>query len=396
MPKAASKVRVAGSLAVFAEGLRNHLLAEGYTPLSTANLLRLTAHLSRWMKQQRVRSALTPTQAERFVRHRRQSGYTQFLSIRSLRSILCYLASAGAIEWTEAKTIDRSPAGRKLQRYIEYLNKERDLTASTVRAYAATAKRFLDAHSDMRLLTAAHVTDFVLRESRRYSIGTTKFTVTVLRSFLRYLHVAGEIDADRTGAVPSVAGWRLQGLPKEANADDVAKLVCGCNRRTAVGRRDYAVILLLSRLALRAAEAAALTLDDVRWADGEIVIRGKGSESRLPLPKDVGRALTGYLRVRGCAATRSLLLRVRAPRSGLSAGSVKAIVASACRRAGVAPVGAHRLRHTAATAMLRNGASLSEIAQVLRHRSVDTTAIYAKVDRAHLKPVARPWPAGSP
>lgn len=394
MPTAASTVRVTGPLAPFAEGLRRALVGAGYTPLSAANLLRLTAHLSRWMKASRVPAVLTSTLTEQFLHHRRRCGYTGFRSTKSLRRILSYLASIRAIEWQP--DADRRLACPLLQRYVQYLTTERRLTASTVRQYATTAARFLDAQADVRRLTAAHVTDFVLRESRRYSIGTTKLTVSALRAFLRYLHVAGEIDADRTGAVPPVAGWRLAGLPPEVPATDVAPLLAGCNRRTAVGRRDYAVILLLARLGLRAVEAATLTLDDLRWADGEIVIRGKGSESRLPLPQDVGQALVAYVRVRGRGPTRGLFLRVRAPQGGLSVAGIQAIVAAACRRARVAPIGPHRLRHAVATTMLCQGASLTQIAQVLRHRSVDTTAIYAKVDTPRLRPLARPWPAGAP
>lgn len=394
MPTVASTVRVTGPLAPFAEGLRGSLLGQGYTPLSTANVLRLAAHLSRWMTIQRVPMALTAALAEQFLHHRRRRAYTQFRSIRSLRPILSYLASVGAIEWPAAA--DRRLACPLRQRYVQYLTTERGLTAPSVRQYATTAARFLDAHADVRRLTAADVTDFVLRESRRYSVGTTKLTVTALRAFLRYLYVAGEIDADRRGAVPPVAGWRLAGLPPEGPATDVAPLLAGCPRQTAVGRRDYAVLLLLARLGLRAVEAATLTLDDLRWADGEIVIRGKGSESRLPLPPDVGRALVAYLRVRGRGPTRGLFLRVRAPQGGLSVAGIQALVAAACRRARVAPIGPHRLRHAVATAMLRQGASLTQIAQVLRHRSVDTTAIYAKVDTPRLRLLARPWPASAP
>lgn len=392
MPTAACTVRVTGPLAPFADGLQRSLLDQGYTPLSTANLLRLAAHLSRWMQARRVSTALTPTLVEQFV-HQRRRTYTQFRSSRSLRPMLSYLAAVGAIAWTEP---ERRPASPVLRRYVEYLTTERGLTAPSVRQYTATAARFLAARAARPRLTAADVTDFILCASRQYSVGTTKLMVSALRAFLRYLYIAGAIDADCRGAVPPVAGWRCAGVPPEMPATDVAPVLAACNRQTAVGCRDYAVLLLVARLGLRAGEAAALTLDDLRWADGELVVRGKGAESRLPLPSDVGQALVAYLRGRGHAPSRGLFLRVRAPQGGLSVAGIQAIVAAACRRARVAPIGPHRLRHAVATAMLRQGASLTQIAQVLRHRHVDTTAIYAKVDTARLRPLARPWPTGAP
>jgi site-specific recombinase XerD len=195
--------------------------------------------------------------------------------------------------------------------------------------------------------------------------------------------------------VPPVAGWRLAGLPA-SRPPDVGRLLAACNRRTVLGRRDYAVIVLFARLGLRTVEVANLTLDDFRWAEGELVIRGKGSESRLPLPHDVGQAVVAYVRVRGHAATRAFVLRVHAPHRALSSAGIQAIVTHACARAGVPVIGPRRLRQAAATTMLRQGASLTQIAQVLRHRSVDTTAIYAKVDTARLRSLARAWPGGAP
>jgi integrase len=174
-------------------------------------------------------------------------------------------------------------------------------------------------------------------------------------------------------------------------------MLASCDRRTLVGQRDHAVLVLLARLGLRAGEVAALTLDDVDWHRGELAIHGKGERlERLPIPVDVGEALVGYLRRRGrTEGSRAVFLRLRAPAGGLSAGGVISVVARACMRAGVPVVGAHRLRHTAATEMLRAGASLSEIAQVLRHRRLETTAIYAKVDRVGLGVLSRPWPGGA-
>ncbi len=218
--------------------------------------------------------------------------------------------------------------------------------------------------------------------------------VTRLRALLRFLHVEGEIEYSLADGVPSVAGWRLASLVKALDARSVARLLGSCDRRTRVGRRDFAIITLLSRLGLRAGEVAALQLRDVDWRAGEITVRGKGSrQERLPLPADVGETLAGWL-ARGRPRRESVFVftRVRAPYDGLSAGAVSQIVRRACRRAGLPMVGAHRLRHTAATEMLRAGGTLTEVGQVLRHRGRDVTSIYAKVDRLALAAVVMPWP----
>jgi integrase/recombinase XerD len=238
------------------------------------------------------------------------------------------------------------------------------------------------------------VSEFVLRESRRSSVGSAKCMVTRLRALLRFLHLEGEIERDLADAVPSVASWRLASLVKALDARSVARLLSSCDRRIRVGRRDFAILTVLSRLGMRAGEVAALRLSDVDWRAGEVLIRGKGSrQERLPLPADVGETLAGWLaRGRPRCGSAFVFTRVRAPHGGLSAGAVSQIVRRACQRAGLPVVGAHRLRHTAATEMLRAGGSLTEVGQVLRHRGRDVTSIYAKVDRLALAAVVAPWP----
>jgi integrase/recombinase XerD len=218
-----------------------------------------------------------------------------------------------------------------------------------------------------------------------------------LRALLRFLHVEGEIDRDLAGVVPSVASWRLAGLVKALDSRSVGRLLASCDRRTRVGRRDFTVLTLLSRLGLRAGELAGLRLSDVDWRAGELLVRGKGSrQERLPLPVDAGEALAGWLcRGRPSCECVFVFTRVRAPLQGLSSGGVSAIVQHACKRAGLPVIGAHRLRHTAATEMLRAGGSLTEVGQVLRHRSRDVTSIYAKVDRVALAAVVQPWPGAA-
>ena len=229
------------------------------------------------------------------------------------------------------------------------------------------------------------------------SVGSAKCMVTRLRVLLRFLHVEGEIERDLAGAVPSVASWRLASLVKAVDAQSLARLVRSCDRRTRVGRRDFAILTLLSRLGLRAGEVAALQLSDIDWRAGEVLIRGKGSrQEHLPLPADVGETLAGWLS-RGRPRCESVFVftRVRAPHGRISAAAVSQIVRRASQRAALPMVGAHRLRHTAATEMLRAGGSLSEVGQVLRHRSRDVTSIYAKVDRLALAAVVSPWPGGA-
>jgi len=211
---------------------------------------------------------------------------------------------------------------------------------------------------------------------------------------LRFLHVAGWTPTGLAQAVPSVAGWRLSSLPRVLEPDQVARLLSTCDRSTPLGRRDFAILTLLARLGLRAGEVARLSLDDIAWRAGELTIRGKGSTiERLPLPHDVGGALASYLRNgRPTSRSREVFLSARAPVRALSSQAVTAVVRYACDRAGVERVGAHRLRHTVASELLRAGAPLAQIAPILRHASVSTTAIYAKVDREALRALARPWP----
>jgi integrase/recombinase XerD len=242
-------------------------------------------------------------------------------------------------------------------------------------------------------LSAGDVTGFLARECPRRSIAMARDLVTRLRSFLRYLHLTGVIDVPLVWAVPGVADQRDRTLPRGLAPAVVKKLLASCDRRRLVGRRDYAILLLLSRLGLRSGEVAAIQLDDVDWRGGELLVRGKRNRHELlPLPVDVGRALVSYLQRRGRHSSRALFLTVVAPIGPISSDTVHGVVMDASARAGVEPVGPHRLRHTAATEMLRRGASLAEIALVLRHREIKMTAGNAKVDRKTLRPLALPWP----
>jgi len=398
-----SRARVAGPLAQYAPGFVAELARLGYTPNSASGQMFVMAHLSRWLVGEGLAAdGLTPQVAERFLAARRAAGYTLYLSPKALVPLLGYLRRLGAAP--PPPLAPETAAEALLGRYQRYLITERGLVAETARGYADFVRPFLAGREtagrlDLTGLTAAEVTGFVLATCPGKPKGSAKLTVTALRSLLGFLHVAGLIGEPLGQMVPSVASWRLGGLPKALDPAQVAALLASCNQRTAAGRRDFAMLTLLARLGLRAGEVAALALEDIDWRAGEITVRGKGSRAeRLPLPADAGEAIAGYLadgRAEPFEGTRRVFLRVRAPHRGLTTGGVTQAVFSAGQRAGIGRVFAHRLRHSAATGMLAAGAPLTEIGQVLRHRRLLSTAICAKADTGALRTLARPWPGAS-
>jgi integrase/recombinase XerD len=399
-----SKVQVSGPLKPFAVGFAHSLMRQGYTPHSAATQVQLMAHMSRWLASGALDTrALRTTDVERFLRARRGAGYTHHLSANAMRPMLTYLRDEG-VSVTPAPTVADGPVDAAVERYRQYLIHERGLGSASARGYVNAVRPFMGGRIspdglalDWHSLDAADVTAFVVARTPNQSPSCAKLTVSALRSLLGFLHVEGTIARPLTSAVPSVAGWRLTGLPKALEPAEIQALFASCDRRTRTGRRDFAVLTTLVRLGLRAGELAALRLDDIDWRAGTIVIRGKGHQiEQLPWPVDVGEAVVAYLR-RGRPTTaedRPVFVRVKAPHRALSTSGVSQIVVAAARRAGLRRVHAHRLRHTAATQLLRAGAGLPEIGQLLRHRRLETTAIYAKVDRAALRAIARPWPGG--
>jgi len=393
-----SEVRIAGPLAPFAADFRSALHDAGYTPLSAANQLRLTAHLSRWLEEGHLAVAdLTGERAGAYLRARR-AGHTELCSRRALRPLLDFLAARGALP-ADPPTAPGSPTDVVLASFGRYLRSERGLDTSTAAAYVARAGRFLSGcppERELRTLTARDVTAAVRSESSTRSVGATQYFVAALRAFLRFCHLEGLVDADLSAAALSIRGRRTSSLPQGISPADARALLRSCDRRRALGRRDYAVLVTLLRLGLRASEVATLALDDIDWRAGEIVVHGKGRRAdRLPLPAEVGEAIAGYLqRGRPKTTRREVFLSGIAPIAPVARVGVSSIVRRACRRAGVAPVGAHRLRHTMACAMVRSGVPLSEIGGVLRHRSLASTAIYARVDIEALRRLAQPWPGG--
>lgn len=394
-------VRITGPLTESVAGLRSDLLRQGYTELSCRNLLRLASHLSRWLEAKGLGlRELSDEHVDAFLRLRRTEGYTGFLSRRGLGPILRHLTEAGLVP-VPATAVDPTPADKLLAAYQGFLIRDRGLTAPVARSYSAVARQLLVETSnscefDVSSLDGTTVKQFVLKTSRVASLNQTRNTLTGLRSFLRFLHVRGDITMDLTGAVPKIAGWRLASLPKYLAPEQVSAIVDSCDRRSTIGRRDYAILLLLARMALRAKEVASLSLDDVDWKEGVVLIPGKGGRKDcMPLSNEVGAALASYLGQRRRTPWRSLFQRSRAPYTPLNRSGITSVMYRACARADVPLAGAHRLRHSAGTTMLRRGATLDEVAQALRHKSHATTAIYAKVDHCRLRELAQPWPGGA-
>jgi site-specific recombinase XerD len=396
-----SRIRVTGPLEPYASGFVAELVERGYTPVSVAHQLRLMAHVSRWLALDGFGpDDLSPGRVEQFVAARRDAGYVNYVTTRALAALLEYLRGVGVVPPAVEPAL--SEVEGLLGCYRAWLCSERGLAAVTARNYADMVRPFVASRLntagelDLRSLSAGDVLAFVLAQCPHRRPGSAKLLVTALRSLLGYLHVEGVIARPLAPVVPSVAGWRLAGLPRGLAAEQVTALLASCDRDTSVGARDFAVLKLLIRLGVRRGEVAALTLDDIDWRCGEIVVRGKGSRSeRLPLAADVGDALADYLRRArpGTAEGRIVFVRVKAPHRALTPAGVSQVVIAAGNRAGLGRVNAHRLRHTTATELLRSGAPLVEIGQLLRHRSQQTTAIYAKVDRERLRALARPWPS---
>jgi integrase/recombinase XerD len=392
------RVGVTGALAPYAVGFRDELLCLGYAPRSAQTHLLLMRRLSIWLGETGVEpGALTVERIEQFLTTSRAQGHRFPKSSRGAELLISFLRRSGVVPGAPAVVL--AAAGEIVEKFRRYLVTERGLGAGTITNYVHVAHLFLHEVGDVGLadlarLEAAQVQRFVLAESGRRSVASTKTVVTGLRSLLRFFHVAGLTEASLVGAVPTVSGWTGTWLPHAVDASTVTRMLASCDRRSAQGCRDYAVLVVLTRLGMRVGEVAAVELNDIDWHRGELAVRGKAKRfERLPLPVDVGQALAEYIQhARPTSSERRLFLRMLAPPRGLTTGGLIMIVRSACRRAGIEPVAAHRLRHTVASELLRAGAGLSEIGQLLRHRSIASTAIYASVDTVALRLLARPWP----
>lgn len=390
---------MAGPLAPWREGFAEDLRELGYAELTIRDQLRVMAHLSRWLETEGVSpDQLKAEGIERFVAERRASGTRKYVSVRGLGPLLGFLRSmAGVPEALEAVPV--TAAEVLVDRYRAFLVNERGLAPRSVMQCVTVAQHFVSGLSDpcgFEDLDAAVVRSFIEANSAGLAPRTVQHMLWSLRSFLKFVFLEGITTMALAETVPPVRSYSAASLPDPITADEARALVESCDTTTPIGLRDRAVLMLMSRLGLRAGEVAGLRLDEVDWRAGEVIVSGKaGRVDRLPLPVDVGGALVEYLRDGRpvVARTRCVFVTVKAPYGPLSkAGAMNSIVASAAQRSGVGPVTPHRLRHGAASQMLAAGATVADIGQVLRHRSPATTAIYLKVDHKRLSNLARPWP----
>lgn len=393
-----TRTRVSGPLVPHVAGFAADLAERGYSEWTIPILVRRLAMLSGWLEKRGLAAGmLSPALLAEFVRAGRRRGW-RTRSARAYAPLLRYLRSIGVLAEPQAAQ-PVTAADVLLDSYRTHLVRERGLPEKTAVRYAATARAVLasrggsvESQADLMSLTAGEVSKLVSAECRRRSPGSARHWVAEVRSLLRFLEMEGLSQGRLLQAIPSVAHWRDTTLPRSLSRGQVDRMLGGCNRNTVAGARDFAVITMLARLGLRSLEVVRLQLEDIDWRRGEVVVQAKGRCERLPLPADVGEALSEYLHRRPRIQSRHLFLTVVAPIEGLQPNSLSFIVRRACWKAGLPPCGAHQLRHTAATEMLRQGASLEEIGQVLRHQSPSTTAIYARVDRDSLRELAQAWP----
>jgi site-specific recombinase XerD len=377
------------------------LVESGYVKSSVQSKLSLLASFGQWLERRRLSITDFDEQiAERFIAYKRRKGRVHRGNRETLLQFLDYLRKRDAIPGP-TPTRDDSPLAAILTRYERHLRSECGLAAATVINYLPCIRKFLMEREKplvVREVRSSDVSDFLLRHAPTMSPRRAQLVTAAFRSFFRFLFQEGELQVNLALSVPSVADRRLSTVPKYLSPDQVERVLGTCNRQTATGRRDYAILLLLARLGLRAGEVVSLQLDDVDWRAGELFVRGKGLlHDRMPMPVDVGEALTSYLRTdRPTCKTRRVFVCMKAPRSGFAGPStLSTIVRRALDRADLSPAlrGAHVLRHSLATTMLRSGASMNEIGEILRHRTPSTTEIYAKLDFDGLRTLAHPWPS---
>lgn len=393
-----------GLLGPYLNSFAKQLSEQGYTRGSGCVQIQLIGNFGRWLKLNHVAvGIITSVHETRYLRYRKRKVGLGRGDAAALKRFLGLLRSDGVIA-EEILDLTKTIAERFTEEFVHYLRKERGLAVATITGYRPYVLCFLSnflsrTATDLSNLHAADVIGFVQRQAKVLHVKRAKMMTSALRSFLQYARYQGYIDADLAAAVPTVAMWSMASIPKALPAEQVEQVLACSKRQTAIGQRDYAILLMLARLGLRAGEIVSLVLEDIDWLSGHITVKGKSKHRpRLPIPVDVGQALAVYLQnARPRTSSRAVFLRLKAPiRKFNGASSVSCIVRRAILRAGIDTPrkGAHQFRHGLATEMLRQGASLAEIGELLGHCHPDTTAIYAKVDLPSLRTIALPWPGG--
>jgi site-specific recombinase XerD len=392
-----------GPLHSYIPDFTDSLANRGYSKQCIAYKVHLVRAFDQWVRQRRIKmEGFTEKRIQGFICHRAKRYSKKRGDAATLRSLLKRLQKTNAVSYLQPKM---SALDQLQLRFAQHLTEQRGLRPKSVRQYLFHSRRFLverfaDGPLSLSELNAQDIVRCILRQARIVSPHAARCMAKALRSLLRFLQQSGEIVIDLAARVPSVANWNLSGLPKYLLPQQVNLVLRKSNEDDPIVRRDRVILLLLARLGLRAAEIVDMRLDDIDWEAGELTVRGKGGRlDKLPLPRDVGRALAHYLKqLRPPCNCRKVFIRSAAPHEGLAdSAAVDIVVQRALRRAGISPPnrGAHLFRHSLATQMLRNGASMSEIAKVLRHQSESSTAIYAKVDLSALRSIALPWPGGA-
>jgi integrase/recombinase XerD len=394
-----------GPLAAQIGSFAKSVSEQGYSLASIHRRVLLAACFSRWLKQKGVGlRSICSDHLVRYLRYRARHLRPCQGDAAALRHLIVFLRREGLIPGEKKSTCQLTPAEYCAQAFGQYLLEERALAHTTIINYVPFIRSFLEdrfgpGRVALSRLCASDVVRFVQRQALRLHMKRAKLMTTALRSFLNYGRYLGEVSLDLAAAVPIVANWSMTSIPRAISAEHVRQLLASIDRRTAVGRRDYAILLLLARLGLRSGEVAFLELDDIDWNAGQVSVRSKGGQrNTMPLPIEVGRAIAAYLR-RGRPATdsRRVFLRAKAPiRAFRGASGVGSLVRHSLERAGIHATtkGAHQFRHGLATEMLRQGAALGEIGELLGHRHPQTTKIYTKVDIKALRTLALPWPGG--
>jgi integrase/recombinase XerD len=392
-----------GPIAPYLHSFAQSLSEQGYRHCYVRRQLMLGACFSHWLEHRRVQSHLISSEyASRYLRYRHRDRQAHAGDSAALDHLMAFLRAKRVIAVRKSSKPPPIAAERCAQAYERYLREDRALSKSAVTNYVPFVNDFLKDRFGvgpvkLSSLRAAEVIRFVQSRARRLHVKRAKMMTTALRSFFQYSRLRGEVALDLAAAVPIVANWSMASIPRAISPEQTEKLLASVDRKTAMGRRDYAILLLLARLGLRSIEVASLELDDIDWSAGQLSVRGKGGRrSELPLPCEVGRAIAAYLRHgRPPCTSRSVFLRTKAPvRAFQGIGGVGSIVRHRLKRARItAPTyGAHQFRHGLASDMLRQGASLAEIGAVLGHHHPDTTRIYTKIDLKALRTLAQPWP----